>query len=338
MILALIVMSVFALSFLIILVLLLTGVITSAPATQNAQIEAALQALSNTQGWSVNTPSTAVNDQGESLGVCRVYQTFTQDVSQVSSLPSTAVTDIPADFQCLDDYSSALQLYVHTCNLAAGCVGYDGRLYSLGETESFFFPCGGLPPCTSENSSLVINFQTSGAQITSNSQCLNYVSSPNQVGFFNFVPCTSKTPSPSILLNIDQNPLPNGASLVRIRAPGTYSCLDSSLSLTECESMPSTGYIWFINPQIPLTQVPNYQNNILPSRVSLLPPGGIPADITFLPQTPDQYSDLLTFGAVVQSLDNRNGTPSFSSLTPCPTVCPQTTVILPASQWSLVGR
>lgn len=182
-------------------------------------------------------------------GLCQVYNTLSTETEVVDRLtPIATYPSLPIDLRCQDGFISALQKYQHICQTSQ-CLGYDGKLYTAGQTELYYQSCQNLQPCSTGRSAYVFNFFPSGTQLNANAVCLQ----ADVTGAPTLTPGVCQegnSMTDNIFLNIDQIQIGGGASYVRLRIPFTESCLSSNLNVQPCLNLSNSGYLWVSIPTV----------------------------------------------------------------------------------------
>lgn len=204
-------------------------------------IDTFLEDISLQEGWDPIEGIPLTTERGK----CLLYPTFSLNTSLVDSIePIANVEDLPPEFRCDDGYSMPLQKRTRTCGVEE-CRGSDGGIYFKHDVEEYYVKCGEVEPCSSGRSAVIFNFYPPGL---SGATCLESNSESFLLGS-----CSSNVENQRIFLNVDQVPIADGVTLVRIRAPGSDHCLvpsEGGLASKKCLSRTDQGYSWVFLPRI----------------------------------------------------------------------------------------
>lgn len=239
----LIVLLILAITFFVLIFLVLLGVFKTQPVPQSGFAAQQAQSISLQAGFSTPAPVDCPSSEIPCRGNCLLYSTFSTELDIVNGLTPISneqISSLPSDIACADGFTQALQLVEATCQQEE-CVGRNGQVYGFGQTEQFYVNCEDLPNCSNPRSAVVFNFNLVGTQLNSDAVCLAADTEGTVTQFFGTSCSTQVGLNDIIFLNVNANQ--NG--LYQIRAPGTGNCLVPNITTLvsePCNNSPNGGF------------------------------------------------------------------------------------------------
>lgn len=269
----------------------------------------------NCNGQAISCPNETNSDTSLCRGNCLLYETFSTETNIVDGLePIANINDpsLPSEFKCSDGFTMALSKREATCN-DNECVGRDGTVYSLGQTEQFYSSCGSLPSCSQNfRSAVVFRFEQTGTTFDRGlARCLSSNIQGSDVIWDDQICPNQVSLTDETFLNVVQYPCElelrdarlNGF-ITQIRAPVTGECLSlendagTDVIPEPCLSMDNNGFVWFYFPGEIVVDNIRYSSQLI-----YLPNSGCSSNFDRSSMTDKRMSELRTVSVFNSSLE-----------------------------------